>query len=171
MITRHRLSWFRPVNFLTAVVIATLVGLVTAGCGMKARPAFSRIVAPTAVTDLRANPVQGEVILRWTPPGGTGEPGAKEAKGAVPVSKYRLYRRQILVEDKDCSTCPARFNLSRELYPGPAGPLKLDSGQWSYVDRDVTPGYKYLYLIYAVSQTDESSGPSNAAMAEIRGPN
>ncbi|MBF0477348.1 MAG: hypothetical protein HQK59_16310, partial [Deltaproteobacteria bacterium] len=119
-------------------------------------------------TVLRADPVQGEVILRWTTPGGTGEPGAKEAKKSVPVSKYRLYRRQILVAYKDCSTCPARFNLSRELYPEPAGPLKLVNGQWSYVDRDVTPGYKYLYLIYAVGQTDESSGPSNAAMAEIR---
>ncbi|MBF0550606.1 MAG: hypothetical protein HQK60_08725 [Deltaproteobacteria bacterium] len=168
MTIRHRLSRFWPVNLLMVVAITTLMGFGTSGCGLKTQPAFTRIVAPKAVTDLRANPVQGEVILRWTPPGGTGEPGAKEAKESVPVSKYRLYRRQILVADKDCSTCPARFNLSRELYPEPAGPLKLDSGQWSYVDRDVTPGYKYLYLIYAVSPTDESSGPSNAAMAEIR---
>ena len=139
---------------------AVALGLAIGACGRKGSPVAPELRLPQSVIDLEGILREGVVELSWSAPGRRVD----NSRIVEPVTT-RLYRTEdsgqgeprpaMLLDDRVVG-----YKEIATFRPGdPAAPT-AERGRVTYVDRNLTLGHRYTYVVTAIDQQGRTSAPS-----------
>jgi len=107
-------------------------------CGKRGDPLPPDRAIPASVAELRAQKVQGGVILRWQLPDRGND-----------VHRFRILRREFDTRTVDCAGCNEEAQILLELYSDDPRLVREGKGGVRYLDPTPAPDRTYMYRIIA----------------------
>jgi len=135
---------------LKTLIIAIVICLILAACGVKAPPMPNDYEPPGAVKDLRHSVENRTVTLAWTVPQPSGS-------SAYPIVEARILRLRTPIGDTVCENCPLVFEEVRKLSVTQPGMVYSEP---------VGKGFQYRYKIVLYDEKDFAGGDSNIVQFE-----
>jgi len=147
----------RPMVRFSAVVVSTFMVAALINCGVKGNPVPQKIVSPALVTDLKAAPAKGSVVLSWTMP-----------EVQADFAAIRISRSELEILGEECPGCPRQYVLIADLYSRDSRILKGSGAGVRYIDSTVKPGRLYTYKLVICDSYRNCSGESNQTELKIK---
>jgi hypothetical protein len=139
-----------------AIFFLFLLSLILGGCGKKANPVAPESLFPAAVSDLRAWPREGAVLLGWTmPTQNTDGTRLEDLLG------FKVLRQGSPITPSACPDCPSDFKVVAEIdveYPRGA---RVEGGRVLWQDIAAEPGHEYTYYVVGYNFDKNPSPESN----------
>ena len=137
-------SW----HFSVMITMLLLV-MIFQGCGKKGDPIPYNLLSPKAISDLKAKPGQGGIILRWS----------VEEYGSL--AGFRITRSEVGTASGSCPGCPEEYTLIANLSLEDPKLTREGKGTFSYLDTTVEPNRLYAYRVIACNASGGCSEASN----------
>ena len=128
------------------------------GCGKKGSPLAPESTNPAPVSDLRAWPREGAILLGWSVP-------TKNTDGSKleDLLGFKVFRQSRPLDLPHCPDCSLDFKVVAEIdvdYPRGA---RVEGGRVLWQDPSVRPQWEYTYFVLAYNFYKSSSPESNRA--------
>jgi len=111
-----------------------------AGCGKKGPPLPPIISVPGAVQSFDIEGREEGLLLSWQIP----------EKNSADLAGFRLHRQS---EASDCTSCPARFPVYKDIDMELPHGAKIENGRLYLIDREVKEGFIYRYKVVPYSRS------------------
>ena len=148
---------------------AVALGLGIGACGRKGPPVAPELRVPTAVSDLEGVLRDGVVELAWTAPR-----RRVDNSHIVEPTTTRLFRIEDsgLGEPRPAMLVDDRIVGYKEIAtfrPGDPSAPTAERGRLTYIDRNLTLGHRYTYVVTATDLQGRTSAPSRRLTLAIIG--
>ena len=138
-------------NGLKWIAAIITVGVLLAGCGVKAPPVPPDLEPPPAAADLGYTlESDGSVVLSWRLDG-TERPRGARVQGA------RIFRSKDALDSPACGDCPRIYTMAKD--------LSLEKGNMFYRE-PLQKGFRYYYKIVIYDEGNLESADSNVVSFE-----
>jgi hypothetical protein len=124
----------KPWRLLLLILLGA--ALLFIACGKKGDPLPPDRAIPAGIAELRAQKVQGGVILRWHLPDRGNE-----------VHRVRILRREVGTQGIDCAGCKEETQILLDLYTDDPRLVREGTGGVYYLDPTPVPDRTYIYRI------------------------
>jgi hypothetical protein len=135
-------------KFLLVGILAAGL-LLSFGCGKKAMPSAPNQAPPTAVSDLKGDLKENQIVLTWSLP----QPA--QTKKSISLSSIVIYRSKLPIEGGNCKNCPLRYEPLLTLAPPTKGGSPM-----RYMDK-LESGHRYTYKVILFGENEVKSPDSN----------
>lgn len=136
-----------------------ITALLLTACGRKGALMPPEALVPAAVTDLTVLKSGDDFRITWSAP-------AKE-RGGRPLrdlSGFRLFKRVVLGDGTDCSSCAESWRLLAEIDANNPGTGRKSGAAYIYHDKPSTTGKGDQYRIFALSSSGGFSPSAESAI-------
>jgi hypothetical protein len=134
--------------------------LLALGCGRKAAPVPPIVVVPPPVNDLKAEVIDGRLMLTWSIP-------TKDGRAVGGITGFRVFKYQAQNDGALCPGCPMPFEEFVEIELKKPQPARVEGTRVLLEDR-FDPAYPCVYKVVAYHKSGGVSEDSNVANVPLR---
>ncbi len=143
--------------FLLCLSASLLLAL---GCGRKAAPVPPIVVLPPPVNDLKAEVIEGRLMLTWSIP-------TKDGRAVAGITGFRVFKYQARNDRSFCPGCPIPFEEFVEIELKRPQPARVEGTRILLEDR-FDPTYPCVYKVVAYQESGGVSEDSNVVNVPLQ---